>query len=137
MDQNRVEDLEGGDHLVDPRRRGRATQHVADGRDDPRGRWPALRRLEKRHQLEAKLRATEGKLFGQQDVRRLGFEQVEQHTRALRAKDIVERRAVELGQLLQAEIGGAQRRQLMKAHALERQAVDRRPARDQQHVEAA
>ena len=89
------------DHLVDPRRRGGATQHVADRRDDPRCRRPVLRRVEQRHQLEAKLRAAEGKLLGQQDVGLLGLEQVEQLPRALRAKDFVERRAVELRQFLQ------------------------------------
>ena len=49
---------------------------------------------------------------------------------------LVERRAVEAGQIAQALVGRAHRRELMEARATQREA-DRRAARDQQHVEAA
>ena len=64
--------------LRDPLRRGRTAHHVAHRGDDQRPRAHRLRRLEERQQLEAQPRAAEGELLGDQDVGRLGAQQVEQ-----------------------------------------------------------
>ena len=137
MDQDEIE-KRSKVSTVSAIRAGEAERRTTSRTDDTisgRG-FQRLRRLEQRQQLEAQLRAAEGKLLGDQDVGRFGAQQAHQRLRARGAEGLVERRAVEADQLAQAFVAGAQRRQLMKARGaqIERR---RRAARHQQHVEAA
>ena len=93
-------------------------------------------RLEQWQQLEAKLRAAERELLGDQHIRRLGVEQLDQGARALRPEGVVQWRAVETAELAQAFIARPHRRQLMEARLPETE-LHRAAARYQQHVEAA
>ena len=96
----------------------------------------ASRGLQERQQFEAQPRAAEGKLLGDHDIRRLGAEQAEQASVRSRwnASSTGRRRA---GRDRAGSRRRAQRRQLVEARPAQRQALDRRAARDQQHVEAA